>query len=302
MSFKATVLNVLIASPSDVWKQRDEIETVINDWNRRYGEDLGIIMIPRRWEKDVAPEYRGDDPQQIINEQIVKKSDIVIGVFWTKLGTQTNNYPSGTLEEIGQFVEAGKEVLLYFVEDPLPRNGTNYEEVKRVDDFKVEYHRKGISAPYDASSISQHLYMKLKKIQISLTNSTEFEEKQDNKYDISSLIYDNIIPSEEVMILAYIKDTGNRYFDTTWNRKGITGLQIISWTEARGVFTHFLNNYSLVIESLAERKLLKLRDDKIPEKGYYMPCEIYDQLVKITSAANRTIASVVKGSSKYWND
>lgn len=51
MSFKAEVLRVLIASPSDVQKERDEIETAIFEWNTRFAEDMQIILLPSRWEK-----------------------------------------------------------------------------------------------------------------------------------------------------------------------------------------------------------------------------------------------------------
>lgn len=49
---------------------------------------MNVVLLPSRWEEDVVPTYRGDDPQQIINEQMVNKCDILVGVFWTKLGSQ----------------------------------------------------------------------------------------------------------------------------------------------------------------------------------------------------------------------
>lgn len=80
MSFEATVLQVLIASPSDVRDQRDEIEKQIFEWNKQYAEELNIVLLPKRWE-DVAPAYSTDDPQQLLNEKLVGKCDILIGVF-----------------------------------------------------------------------------------------------------------------------------------------------------------------------------------------------------------------------------
>ncbi|SBO16660.1 hypothetical protein [Carnobacterium divergens] len=40
MSFNATVLKVLIASPSDVLNERDEIERAIFEWNLQYADTL----------------------------------------------------------------------------------------------------------------------------------------------------------------------------------------------------------------------------------------------------------------------
>lgn len=158
MSFHAEVLNVLIASPSDVETERDEVEHAIYEWNRRYSEQLNVILLPRRWEKDVVPAYRGNDPQQIINEQIVLKSDILIGIFWTKLGTPTLNHSSGTLEEINQFVEARKAVMLYFLDKPVPRSNDNYSEMARVDEFKRNYSSKGMYSLYSVERVVDHLY------------------------------------------------------------------------------------------------------------------------------------------------
>lgn len=92
MSFNAEVLRVLIASPSDVELERDEIEKAIFEWNCFFAEETEIVLIPGRWENDVTPSYSGTEAQAIINEQLVNKCDILIGVFWTKLGTPTFNH------------------------------------------------------------------------------------------------------------------------------------------------------------------------------------------------------------------
>lgn len=85
MGFKAEVLRVLIASPSDVSQERDEIEQAIFKWNTVYSENMQVVLLPARWE-NVAPTYRGEDPQQILNEKLVSKCDLLIGVFWKKTG------------------------------------------------------------------------------------------------------------------------------------------------------------------------------------------------------------------------
>lgn len=46
---------------------------------------MNVVLLPSRWEEDVVPAYRGHDPQQIINEQMVNKCDILIGVVGTLL-------------------------------------------------------------------------------------------------------------------------------------------------------------------------------------------------------------------------
>ncbi|MFK4308431.1 hypothetical protein ABH957_003107 [Bacillus sp. RC242] len=119
----------MIASPSDVQKERDEIETEIFELNIRFTEEMQITLLPSRWEKDVVPVYGGIDAQQIIIEQLVNKCDILKGVFWAKLGTPTKRHSSGTLEEISIFIEQNKEVIVYFVEKYVPMNA-NFDEMK----------------------------------------------------------------------------------------------------------------------------------------------------------------------------
>lgn len=160
MSFKAEVLRVLIASPSDVQKERDEIETAIFEWNTRFAEDMQIILLPSRWEKDVVPAYGGTDAQQVINEQLVNKCDILIGVFWAKLGTPTTRHSSGTLEEISIFIEQNKEVMVYFVDKYVPMNA-NFDEIREVNTYKETYGQKGVYAPYNVNKIIDHLYQKV---------------------------------------------------------------------------------------------------------------------------------------------
>lgn len=47
------------------------------------------------------------------------KHFILVAVFWTRLGTDTGEYASGTMEEVEEFRAAGKPVLLYFSSGPI---------------------------------------------------------------------------------------------------------------------------------------------------------------------------------------
>jgi hypothetical protein len=224
MSFSAEVLNVIIASPSDVETERDEVEQAVNEWNRRFSEQLKIVLLPRRWEKDVVPAYRGSDPQQIINEQIVQKSDILVGIFWTKLGTPTLSHSSGTLEEINQFITAGKPVQLYFLDKPVPRSNTNYAEMKRVDEYKSNYASMGIYS-YSIDKVVDHLYQTV--IQRQTHSALDQEDVVsiqvdanssvgEISIDIEKLITDRVLTDNEILLLRFSLDTGTRQFGERW--------------------------------------------------------------------------------------
>src|SRR5580704_6972098 len=106
MAFTASTYRVLIASPSDLSEERETATAVVNEWNAQHTAAEGIVLLPVRWETRATP-TTGVRPQAAINKQLVADSDILLGMFWTRLGTSTGVADSGTLEEIDQFVAAG---------------------------------------------------------------------------------------------------------------------------------------------------------------------------------------------------
>lgn len=46
MPYSANVYRVMIASPSDVAKERQIIREVIHEWNSVHSEDRGIVLMP----------------------------------------------------------------------------------------------------------------------------------------------------------------------------------------------------------------------------------------------------------------
>jgi hypothetical protein len=111
--FHSTTYQVLIASPSDMPDARQAAVEVVNDWNALNAAAEGVVLLPVMWETHTMPET-GVRPQAAINRQIVQACDLLVGMFWTRFGTSTGVAPSGTVEEIEQFVAANKPAMLYF--------------------------------------------------------------------------------------------------------------------------------------------------------------------------------------------
>ena len=103
----------MIGSPSDPGSEREAATQVINEWNVQHAEAEGVVLLPVKWETHATP-TTGVRPQAAINEQLVDRCDIFIGMFWTRLGSKTGVAVSGTVEEIDRFVAAGRPTLLYF--------------------------------------------------------------------------------------------------------------------------------------------------------------------------------------------
>lgn len=151
MAFNASVYRILVASPSDVGEEREIIPEVINEWNAVSAFATKIILMPVKWETHTSP-LLGGRPQAIINEQIVKDADLLIGVFWARIGTATGVAVSGTAEEIQQFADAGKPVMLYFSQSLIDPERIDIDQFSALRRFKDKMRVKGLTESYSGAS------------------------------------------------------------------------------------------------------------------------------------------------------
>src|ERR1700674_1053976 len=135
MPYKAKVYNVMIASPADVATERLLLRDVIHDWNSVHSEKEDIVLLPTGWESHSSPSM-GDRPQAIINKQVLADSDLLIAVFWTRLGSPTGKARSGTVEEIEEHLQAGKPAMIYFSSAPVVPESIDQEQYKTLLKFK----------------------------------------------------------------------------------------------------------------------------------------------------------------------
>ena len=149
MSQEGVIYRVLVASPSDCAQERRAVPEVIHYWNSIHTRATGAILEPVLWETHARPEL-GDRPQAIINKQLVDISDILVGTFWTRLGTSTGAAESGTVEEIEEFRKAGKPVLLYFSSAPAVPEGIDQQQFQALLEYKKRLQQQGLLASYDS--------------------------------------------------------------------------------------------------------------------------------------------------------
>lgn len=151
MAYEASVLKIMIASPSDVPVERQLVRDVVHEWNAIHSEDRGTVLLPVGWETHASPAL-GAHPQQIINKQVLKGCDLLIAVFWTKLGTPTPHSPSGTAEEINEHIGEGKPALIYFSSEPVVMDSVDLDEYKRLKEFERDLRSRGLLEYYDTKS------------------------------------------------------------------------------------------------------------------------------------------------------
>jgi len=150
MSYQTTTYKILIASPSDVTLAREAIPEAIYRWNNINSDFYKVSLLPVKWETDTAPEA-GDSPQEIINRQLVQDCDILIGIFWTRIGTKTKKAESGTVEEITHFIKENKPAMIYFSSEPIDPNKINLEQKRRLDKFKTEIGKAALIESYEST-------------------------------------------------------------------------------------------------------------------------------------------------------
>jgi len=143
VSFKLETYRVLIASPSDLEEERQAATEAVNDWNALNAAVEATVLLPIKWETHATPET-GVRPQGAINRQLVTDCDLLIGLFWTKIGTDTGVAESGTVEEIDQFVAAGKPAMLYFSSRPINPNKVDLKQFKKLQKFKDETYKTAL--------------------------------------------------------------------------------------------------------------------------------------------------------------
>lgn len=136
MSYDATIIEVMIASPSDVIEGREVARGVCNEWNIVNARARRVHLVPVGWETHSSPDLSGR-AQAIINDRVLAHCDLLVGIFWTKLGTPTGQSTSGTVEEIEEHMRAGKPVMLYFSEQPVVLDTVAPEEFARLKEFKA---------------------------------------------------------------------------------------------------------------------------------------------------------------------
>jgi hypothetical protein len=147
MPFKSETYRVLIASPSDLTEERQAATEAVNEWNAQHSVAESVVLLPVRWETHVVPQS-GIRPQEAVNRQIVSGCDMLVGMFWTKIGTTTGVAESGRVEEIDQFVSAGKPALLYFSSRPIDPNKINLAQHKKLRSFKATTHKKALTGSF----------------------------------------------------------------------------------------------------------------------------------------------------------
>ncbi|MDE6946367.1 MAG: DUF4062 domain-containing protein [Anaeroplasmataceae bacterium] len=217
MSYNAKVYKVFIASPDDVRNEREIVRSVIMRWNAINAESKKIVLLPVGWETHAAPET-GKSAQEYINEEVLDKCDILIGIFWTKLGIPTKIAKSGTVEEIQRHISEHKLAMLYFSTKEIP-NDVDLEQLKLVRNFKEEIRSKSLYGEFLderdlENKLYSHLEIKIAEGKIQSTRDSDILARIQNDDELVAEI-NNHFPLVAKNLLQRIIDEYRS--DEVWN-------------------------------------------------------------------------------------
>lgn len=239
MAQNVTLYNLLISCPSDVKAEVVLIETAVDEFNELYADPLGITIKTRHWSKSSYAQS-GGKPQALLNEQFVNKCDAAVAIFWTKFGSPTDEYGSGTEEEIEIMLQSNKQVFMFFCDKPLSPSQINEDGYKKVQAFREKYKDRGIYFTYS----SDEEFKKLFFAQLSMHFLSDKKVKEATVNNVSDLklmgIDENGKLSEEASVYPFKLNTQTsmrQFLDTIRSMyQEIAGMNVGKRTDVNNAF------------------------------------------------------------------
>lgn len=264
MAYQATILPVMIASPGDVGEERGIVREVLHDWNDVNGSMARVLLVPVGWDSHSPPEL-GTRPQELINTRLLKDCDLLIAVFWTRLGTPTGVAPSGTVEEIREHVAAGKPAMVYFSSRPVAPESIDPDQYQKLKDFRNEIEALGLVESYDDA---QDFRRKLsKQVQLSLHKNSYLRSMIAHSINVGIVAVSNVGATQTKISLSedakrLLKAAAKDQTGTILNVRHLGGHRIQAGPETFG------GNYGR--ESARWEAALEdlVRGDLIVDRGY----------------------------------
>ncbi len=219
LSYIATTFNVMIASPGDVASERAIVRDVVYEWNAVHSSARKLVLLPIGWETHSSPEM-GAPAQAIINKQVLVKCDLLVGVFWTRIGTPTERHLSGTVEEIEEHIATGKPAMLYFSSQPVALDTVDIEQVQRLKKFKESCQSRGLYESYDSHGDFKEKFYR--HLQLKVNEHPFFQLGEESSLVASELVESrNQLPSlsgeARVLLKEASQDSGGLIIHTRYS-------------------------------------------------------------------------------------
>ena len=101
---------------------------------------------------------------------------LLIGVFWTKIGTRTEHYESGTIEEIEEHIKLGKPAMIYFSKEKVKLESIDQNQYEKLKEYKRSCTDRSIYREYnDKNEFRDRLY---EHLQITINEHEDFTQEE----------------------------------------------------------------------------------------------------------------------------
>ena len=129
------LVKLALCGPSDVEKEIGYAQKIIDDWNRINAEAREVTIKHFHWSADTFPDA-AQSGQNAVNQQMINDAQIIVAIFWSRIGTPTAAAESGTVEEIRRGIAQNRKVLVYFSNlEPLPPSADE-SQVEKLWNFR----------------------------------------------------------------------------------------------------------------------------------------------------------------------
>lgn len=304
MSQNVTLYNLLISCPGDVKDEVTIIESAVEEFNELYAEPLGITIKTRHWGKSSYAQS-GGKPQALLNEQFVNKCDAAVAIMWTKFGSPTDDYGSGTEEEIEIMLQSGKQVFMYFSDKPLPPSKMNEDGYKQIQAFRNKYKDRGIYFTYSSNEDFKKLFFAHLSMYF-LSHKKESDSASDRVSDLKLMGIDAAGKLNDVATVYEFslnaESTMKQYIDTICSMyQEIAGISV---GKRSPVGNNLFASFTIPVE--IEESVQKLLTNVAKQLKIDLPSDFFDlgNLYKDSFSSDILSGPHVKGSpaekSKYW--
>lgn len=192
-----TIYDLLLSCPNDVVDLKNVIDDCVKSFNATIGEINNVRIELKHWTTDSFSQS-GDKPQNILNKQFIMNCDLCVALLGVRFGTPTDNYDSGTEEEIESMLAQDKQVFLYFIERNVDPSKIDIGQYGKVKKFKEKYAVKGVySTVKTAEELRKEFLNALTMYFIKLVapNTQEVEPKIAPSLDVLSVEMKNDVLS-----------------------------------------------------------------------------------------------------------
>jgi hypothetical protein len=298
MTFQATVYRILIVSPNDVIAERKIIQEIIASWNRTYFPKNKALLHPVMWEEHFIKEMRGN-PNAELNLQIAKDCDILIGAFWTLIGTDTGFADSRTIEEIKEFQKTGKPVMIYFSSSPVVPGSVDLKQYGLLMKFMDDCLKQGLVERYDSildfrEKLSRKISRKILNIRKMPEDETPMDPNEAAKKKLNDMISQKFCDIIEKYTLDWTREKNSKPTNFDDGKQILKKLkrEILSLSVSLGqIFSKdIIKNIAVVISKMEDLQKYRLYlDPKWIRDFWKMGDEIFASLNSIAEKVHKDI-------------